>query len=104
MSQTGWCLPTVIYVTLAIISVLVSALVGRYDQSNALLVGEVIHGLFWSTVMYLLCYYGYSIASWIILLIPLILMVAIIVFFDVAMLGVNKDHTVSVEHNYVMYY
>jgi hypothetical protein len=104
MSQTGWCLPTVIYVTLATISILASAVVGRYDHCNTLLVGEVIHGIFWATIMYLLCYYGYSTISWIILLIPLILMVAIILFFDVAMLGVDKNHTVSVEHNYVMYY
>jgi len=107
-SRSGWCLPTVIYVTLATVSVLVRAISGRYGANLAILAGELFHALFWTAIMYWLCSRGYSVLSWFILLIPLILTAAFFVVIETGLLNAvggavpGADNTVT--HNYVTYY
>lgn len=107
-TYTGWCLPTVFYVTLATVSILIRAIRGNYDANIAILVGELIHALFWTFIMYWLCSRGYSLLSWFILLIPLILTAAFIILYETTFLhnmtntANNSDTTVT--HNYVTYY
>ena len=112
----GWCLPTVIYLTLAIIGILMRALNGSYDMSSSILVGEVLHTLFWTAIMYWLCSRGYSGLSWFILLIPLILTTVFILFFETAVLRflgaifntagpmTTPPNDTTLTNNYVTYY
>lgn len=104
VTYTGWCLPTVIYVTLATVSILIRALKGSYDATSTVLVAELIHALFWTAIMYWLCSRGYSVLSWFILLIPLILTAVFIILLETDILTRATGDSTTTTHNYVTYY
>jgi hypothetical protein len=79
-ADMGWCMPTVIYLTLSAIGVIGSTLFGRYSMAPGVMLSEIIHIAFWTAILYFLCATGYTGVSWFILLIPFILWGIFIVF------------------------
>jgi hypothetical protein len=92
-ADMGWCMPTVIYLTLSAIGVIFSALYGRYSMESGLMLSEIIHIAFWTAILYFLCAMGYSGVSWFILLIPFILWGLFIVF------GANVLHMINLKQH-----
>jgi cell division protein FtsW (lipid II flippase) len=84
MRCKGWCPPAVIYLTLAIISTVLSLFTSHrhddmnYDGENKVLY-TIIHLIFvgmWTAILYWLCSNCHNTAAWIVLLLPII-----VVFF-----------------------
>ena len=104
---TGWCTPTVIYLMLGVLGIIFSGFTGRYERAPLLMLGEVIHTIFWTALLYWFCSIGYSGISWFILLIPIILIFLLIVFEAniLSALGhEEKSKEVHIKRTYQVYY
>ena len=81
---SGWCIPTIIYLVLAIISI-IGSLFTNFSEFSAgvgllmFLVNAVITGL-WLYLMYWLCSTCRQGWSWFILLLPIILVIFFTIF------------------------
>ena len=77
----GWCPPTMIYLTLSVVTTLLSLFgVTKHDKlhngGQNKITYIVSHGLgiiFWTSILYWLCSNCYYKASWVVLLTPIIL-------------------------------
>lgn len=86
---SGWCPPTVIYVSLSTLSILLSFFqvnkkindkgsvsIHEHKINNTLL--HVVSTLFWGTLMYWLCSKCHLKTAWLVLLFPLIFLVTLL--------------------------
>lgn len=87
----GWCWPAVIYVTLAVLSLLITLLQdlshlgeqeGRFRVS--IIVFHVIMMAFWTWLLYWLCSNCQNVAAWIVLFLPVFMGLVAIVMGTVA--------------------
>ena len=101
MRCKGWCPPAVIYLTLAIISTLLSLFTSHYhddmyyDGEHKVLY-TMVHLLFvgmWTWLLYWLCSNCHNTAAWIVLLMPIILVffVMLAVMFGIGVGAVVAD-------------
>ncbi len=75
MKCEGWCLPAIIYVVLAIISLLIVFMddyVDSYNIKMSITVFHIIWAIFWTCILYMLCSYCHQDWAWIGLMIPFI--------------------------------
>lgn len=89
--NSGWCMPTIIYVILFSITLIINLFQDPYNNENKniafkinMISHHLLYGLIFTIIIYLLCKQGYKNTAWIVLLLPLILF---IVFFIIFMLG-----------------
>lgn len=89
--RSGWCMPTIIYVILFSITLIINLFQDPYNNENKniafkinLISHHLLYGLIFTIIIYLLCKQGYNNTAWIVLLLPLVLF---IVFFVIFMLG-----------------
>lgn len=105
--HTGWCTPTVIYLTLSVLGIVFSGLSGRYERAPLLMLGEVLHSVFWTALFYFFCSMGYSGVSWFLLLIPVIL-IFLLVVYEASVLSAlgheEKSKEVHIKRTYNIYY
>ena len=93
----GWCPPAVIYAVLAVFSTVISLFVStKYDNiknngiNKMLYVSLHVTGLaFWTWFLYWLCSNCYQTAAWVVLLFPILLGIALLVFAFVSGVFVN---------------
>ena len=106
-TPNGWCMPTVIYLMVSVLGIIFSGLTGRYVGAPLLMLGEVIHTIFWTALLYWFCSIGWSGISWFILLIPLIL-IFLLVLYEVDILRLlgheEKSKEVHIKRTYNVYY
>ena len=88
----GWCYPAIIYVTLAVLSLLITLLQdlshlgeqeGRFRV--AVVVFHVIMMGFWTWVLYWLCSNCQNVAAWIVLFLPVFIGLVAVVMGTVAL-------------------
>lgn len=105
--SSGWCTPTVIYLTLSVLGIIFSGLSGRYERAPLLMLGEVLHSVFWTALFYFFCSMGYSGISWFLLLIPFIL-IFLLVVYEASVLSAlgheEKSKEVHIKRTYNVYY
>ena len=67
---TGWCTPTIIYLGISVLSILVKTLSGNNDHpySFTLLLAQVLYTAFGTGIIYWLCANCFSKWSWFIIL------------------------------------
>ncbi len=89
--RSGWCMPTIIYIILFSISLVLNLFQDPYNNEHKniafkinLISHHLLYGLIFTIIIYLLCKQGYVNTAWVVLLLPLILF---IVFFVIFMLG-----------------
>jgi hypothetical protein len=89
--NSGWCMPTIIYVVLFSITLVINLFQDPYNNENKniafkinLISHHLLYGLIFTIIIYLLCKQGYVNTAWIVLLLPMLLF---IVFFVIFMLG-----------------
>ncbi len=95
MKCEGWCLPAIIYVVLAVISLLL-ALLGDFTQYSeddaykarlAIFIFHFVWVIFWTWILYSLCSYCHEGWAWFILLLPFIIGLAVLAFGTALILG-----------------
>ena len=105
--NTGWCTPTVIYLTLSVLGIVFSGLSGRYERAPLLMLGEVLLSVFWTSLFYFFCSMGYSGVSWFLLLVPVIL-IFLLVVYEASVLSAlgheEKSKEVHIKRTYNIYY
>ena len=90
-----WCLPTVIYLGLSLLSLALSVLDGRYSNIPRVYFVQAFFIAFWTSIMYWLCSICYSGWAWFILLFPLILGLVLFVYLEGAVLGYMGEKEVK---------
>ena len=103
----GWCTPTVIYLMIGVLGIIFSGFTGRYERAPLLMLGEVIHTIFWTALLYWLCSIGYSGVSWFILLVPIIFIFLLVVFEANVLSALGheeKSKEVHIKRTYQIYY
>ena len=73
------CLPSKIYLGLAILSIVVSLII-----STETIIASIIHfafAIFWTWVLNLICKSGFSIVSWILVLFPIVVYTVLTFYF-----------------------
>lgn len=71
-SCSGWCLPTVLYLALALVGMVMQMSMDGYNETG-MMVGHGLYVAFWTGVLYLLCSNCHEGWAWVVLLFPLIL-------------------------------
>lgn len=91
-SISSLCLPSKIYLALAIFSIVFSLII----STETIIAGGIhfIFAIFWTWVLNLICKSGFSIVSWILVLFPLV-MYAILIFYILFMLRKMVQSTES---------
>ena len=72
------CAPSLVYLFLSLISILLSILFGI---RNFMTIIQFICTIFWTWVLNLICKAGYTWVSWILVLLPFIIILLIILYF-----------------------
>ena len=83
-SISSFCLPSKIYLALAILSIVVSLII-----STETIIASILHfifALFWTWILNLICKSGFSIISWILVLFP-IFVYAVLIFYILFLIG-----------------
>ena len=91
--KSGWCVPLVIYIILAIIGIVVSIIAAyKSKRSNTEKVSGIVMSVLWTVLwiflMFQLCKRGHEGWAWVILLLPIIFWV--IIFVLVFVFGIIK--------------
>jgi energy-coupling factor transporter transmembrane protein EcfT len=77
-SISSFCLPAKIYLALAILSIVISLII-----SVETIYASIIHfifAIFWTWVLNLICKSGFSVVSWILVLIPIFIYIIVIIY------------------------
>jgi hypothetical protein len=69
------CTPALIYLILSIVSIISMFLSGNLIL---LIIGNVIFMVFWTWILNLICKEGYEVISWILVIVPIIIMLIIV--------------------------
>jgi hypothetical protein len=92
---TRWCTPASLYFAISMISLIIVAAQNLTGSNTVMRIGSVqtnvpnvlfimvlkfLFIIFWTWVLNLICKDGYSTVSWIIVLVPLLMSVAIMIF------------------------
>lgn len=87
-SISSFCLPSKIYLALAVLSIVVSLII-----SSETIIASILHfifAVFWTWILNLICKSGFSIVSWILVLFPIIVY-GILIFYILFLIGkVNR--------------
>jgi hypothetical protein len=79
LSISSLCLPSKIYLGLAILSIVFSLIISIETVYAAII--HFLFAVFWTWVLNLICKSGFSIVSWILVLVPIIFYI-ILVFYS----------------------
>ena len=83
----GWCAPTLIYLVLAVMSLLATMSMHFRDPeivTSEAVIMSVLYKIFWAGVLYLLCSTCHDSIAWLVLLVPLIFgLLAVFLIFTV---------------------
>ncbi len=71
------CTPSLIYLILAVVSVVSMLISGNIGW---LLIFKVLFMAFWTWILDLICKAGYEVLSWILVILPIIIMIFIVLF------------------------
>ncbi len=71
------CTPSLIYLILAVVSVVSMLINGRF---GLLLIFQVLFMALWTWILDLICKAGYEVLSWILVILPIIIMIFIVLF------------------------
>lgn len=91
---SGWCGPTIIYAILATISTVLAFIhpdLKSHQERGVVLLANVINGLFWTGVLYLLCSYCYEGFAWVLLLIPFMIAFLMLLFVTAIALSLIRN-------------
>jgi len=91
----GWCPPAVIYLTLALVSTVISLLTSHYhddinyngENKSLYTIVHLIGVALWTYVLYWLCYNCHYTTAWVVLLLPIIIGFFIILVITAGIAG-----------------
>jgi len=90
------CLPSKIYLALAILSIVFSLIISIETIYAAII--HFIFAIFWTWVLNLICKSGFSIVSWILVLAPIIFYI-MLVFYSLYVIRKTVKHEISSTKN-----
>ena len=86
-SLSSLCLPSKIYFVLAVLSIIISLIVSTENVIMGFL--HLLFVVFWTWVLNLICKNGFSIVSWILVLVPIL--IYLIIVFQILLLIRKKN-------------
>jgi len=86
-SLSSFCLPSKIYFVLAVLSIIISLIVSTENFIMGFL--HLLFVVFWTWVLNLICKNGFSIISWILVLVPIL--IYLIIVFQILLLIRKKN-------------
>ena len=108
----GWCPPTIIYLTLSLVSTAISLVTSHYhdDKHNQgknkvfYTISHLIGIAFWTSILYWLCSNCHITAAWVVLMLPIILVgFLMIAIFSGGIRGkynTGRERVTNVRHIY----
>jgi len=91
-SLSSFCLPSKIYFVLAVLSIIISLIVSTENFIMGFL--HLLFVVFWTWVLNLICKNGFSIISWILVLVPIL--IYLIIVFQILLLIRKKNIYVNI--------
>ena len=84
---SSFCLPSKIYFVLAVLSIIISLIVSTENFIMGFL--HLLFVIFWTWILNLICKNGFSIISWILVLVPIL--IYLIIVFQILLLIRKKN-------------
>ena len=107
-SCEGWCAPTIIYFSLAVVSMILNLFATNSLDNNmtggqnqlAITIGSLIGILAWTSILYWLCSRCHNKVAWVVLLFPFIMSVVLAFLYFSGMMKNSDVVTKQVAENF----